>query len=49
MQTIMIIYLAGKLSINYQFDSNSNVYLSISNGYKSGGINQNFLSNNNRL
>ena len=42
--------LAGKLSISYQFDSNSNVYLSISNGYKSGGINQNpRLSEDNRL
>ena len=42
--------LAGKLSMSYQFDSNSNVYLSISNGYKSGGVNQNpRLSEDNRL
>ena len=42
--------LAGKFSITYQIAPTSNMYLSISNGYKSGGVNQNpRLSEDNRL
>ena len=41
---------AGKFSINYQYNNKTNIYFSISDGYKAGGVNQNpRLSIENRL